>query len=116
MHRAKIPKRRTIQSFLKNLVRQTTIEYNKEVKCIDTKKKVLSFSDGKQTSYDALISTLPLPEIIKTMPDAHKDVKDAAKNLHHTQVALISLGFNKPDIPKNLWFYVYDEDILFARV
>ena len=110
------PKEGRYKSFLKNLVRQTTIEYNKEVKCIDTKKKVLSFTDGKQTSYDALISTLPLPEIIKTMPDAHKDVKDAAKNLHHTQVALISLGFNKPDIPKNLWFYVYDEDILFARV
>ena len=34
----------------------------------------------------------------------------------HTSGYMISLGFDKPDIAKHLWFYIYDEDILSARV
>ena len=32
-----------------------------------------------------------------------------------TSGQLVSIGFNRPDIPKHLWFYIYDEDILPAR-
>ena len=45
-----------------------------------------------------------------------EDVKKAAENLMHTSGYMVSLGFNKPDIAKHLWFYIYDEDILASRV
>ena len=29
---------------------------------------------------------------------------------------MVSLGFKRPNVPKYLWFYIYDEDILSSRV
>lgn len=110
------PKEGKYKSFLKQLVNQLTIKYNQEIINIDTQEKILYFSNQKNTHYDALISTLPLPEIIKMIPDTTNPVKNAASKLYATKVAIVSLGFNKPNLMKNLWFYVYDEDILFARV
>lgn len=110
------PKEGKYRSFLKNLVNQINIQYDREIKQIDTKNKILHFSNGKHALYDALISTIPLPEIVKTMPQTPNAITNAATNLCATKVAIISLGFKRPDIPKNLWFYIYDEDILFARV
>ena len=110
------PKEGKYRSFLKNLVNQINIQYDREIKQIDTKNKILYFSNGEYTSYDRIISTIPLPEIIKFIPQAPDAVRQVAANLHATKVAIVSFGFKRPDIPKNLWFYVYDEEILFARV
>ncbi|WP_197739569.1 hypothetical protein [Vibrio taketomensis] len=73
------------------------------------------FSDGDIQNYATLISTLPLPEIIKLIPNVPEDVKLSAKSLLWTTVDLISIGFNKPNIPPYLWYYIYDEDNLAAR-
>lgn len=45
-----------------------------------------------------------------------QDILDSASYLKATSIALVSLGFSRADIPTNLWFYIYDEDKLFARV
>ena len=45
-----------------------------------------------------------------------KDIIEAVNNLHWTSGYQISLGFNRPDVAKHLWFYIYDEDIPPARV
>ena len=63
-----------------------------------------------------MISTLPLPEIIAMLDNVPQDVLNAVDDLHWTCGYQISLGFNKPDIAKYLWFYIYDEDILSSRV
>ena len=45
-----------------------------------------------------------------------KNVLLAAQALRYTSGFMLSLGFNRPDIPKWLWFYIYDDDILCSRV
>ena len=110
------PEEGKYKSFLKNLVNKISIKYNREVKKIDTKNKIIHFSNGEKAPYDALISTIPLPEITKIILNSPQEIVNAATNLHSTKVAIVSLGFNKPNVMKNLWFYVYDEEILFARV
>ncbi|MCI5969436.1 protoporphyrinogen/coproporphyrinogen oxidase [Helicobacter sp.] len=110
------PKEGKYKSFLKNLVKELNIACNKEVINIDTKNKILTFSNKEQSPYDTLISTIPIPEMANLIPTTPQEVKHAAQQLHATKVAIISLGFNKPNIMKNLWFYVYDEEIFFARV
>lgn len=103
------------KSFLNYMRKDCDIRVNKKVIQIDVLEKVIYFEDGTNQKYDELISSIPLPEyskLIKTIPD---DIKNACENLKYTSVALVSIGINKSNIPKHLWFYIYDEDILASR-
>ncbi len=110
------PKKGGFRSILNTSREGLDIKFNKEVVKIDTKNKVLTFKDESTQNYENLISSLPLPEIVKMLEDVPSDVKEAAKNLKHTCGYMVSLGFNKPDIAKYLWFYIYDEDIYASRI
>lgn len=110
------PKEGQYRSFFKSLANQVEIIYNKEAVGIDTCNKNISFSDGSIESYSTLISTLPIPKLVAMLPNVPQDILNSASQLKATSAAVVSLGFNRPDIPKNLWFYIYDEDKLFARV
>ena len=46
------------------------------------------------------------------MPDA---IKADAATLFATELDLVSIAFDRPDVPPSLWFYIYDRDILAAR-
>ncbi|EDO6928473.1 UDP-galactopyranose mutase [Campylobacter coli] len=102
------------KAFLENMVKEIDIAYQKEVMAIDNEEKIIDFLDGTKVKYEKLISTLSLPLLVKILKNTPKDVLDSSKHLHATSVALVSLGFDK-EIPKQLWYYVYDEDIFFAR-
>ncbi len=85
------------------------------VTAIDTAEKILIFANGESCRYEKLISTMPLPHLAKMITD-DEEVLAAADQLQTTSMALISVGYKKKfDFPTN-WFYVYDEDIPFARV
>lgn len=110
------PKKGGYKSFLKSMVRDLDIRLNKEVVKIDLNNRQIYFSDGTHCEYSKLISSLPLPEICKLIEGAPEKIVSASEKLLCTSGYLVSLGFNKPDIPKYLWFYIYDKDILSARV
>jgi len=110
------PKKGGYKSFLQYMARRCNIRYNRKVAMIDTKKKMLEFENGTTEYYEYLISSLPLPVIIKLIKDVPKKITESANNLNWTSLALVSLGFRKPDITKYLWFYIYDEDFLPSRV
>ena len=112
----KYPKKGGFRAILNTSREGLDIRLNKAVVKIDTKTKTVSFADGTKTEYDNLISTLPLPEIVKMLDDVPPEVLQAAQALRYTSGYMVSLGFNKPDIAKYLWFYIYDEDILASRV
>jgi protoporphyrinogen oxidase len=110
------PKKGGYKAFLQDLRKDSEIHFNKKVVQIDPKLKQLTFEDGSTQGYDILVSSLPLPELAHMVVGAPPAIKNAAKGLLHTSAYLVSLGFNKPNIPKHLWFYIYDENILPARV
>ncbi|MCU4202733.1 FAD-dependent oxidoreductase [Vibrio cholerae] len=101
--------------FIKDIADSCDIETGKEAVEIDTVKKCVVFSDGDRKKYDSLISTIPLPRIIKLIPNVPKNVRVAAESLLWTTVDLISVGFNKENVPPYLWFYIYDEENIAAR-
>ncbi|GBE17342.1 hypothetical protein BMS3Abin15_01184 [bacterium BMS3Abin15] len=109
------PRKGGFKAFLQKMAAKTNIHTNKEVVLIDLKSKRIDFSDHSSVYYEQLVSSLPLPELIKRIKDVPSAVLEASKKLLNTSGQLVSLGFNRPDIPKNLWFYIYDEDILPAR-
>jgi protoporphyrinogen oxidase len=112
----KYPKRGGFRSILNTCRDGLDIRFNKKVVRIDPQSKAVSFADGTSESYERLISTLPLPEIVKIIDNCPQEVLTAAANLHWTKGYQVSLGFKRSDVAKHLWFYIYDEDIWPARV
>lgn len=109
------PKQGGYRAFVQRVAEQLDIRYGWEVCAIDTEAKVLHFTNGEQYAYDELISTMPLPEILPLVCDDEQVLAEAAQ-LAATSMALVSVGFRREIAPPALWFYVYDEDIPFARV
>lgn len=67
-------------------------------------------------SYDRLISSLPLPKIVSMLESVPGNVREAAEKLKATSGYQVSIGLKGTNIPPYLWWYIYDEDILPARV
>lgn len=104
-------------SFLDPIISQVgkDIAFGHCVEALDIEQKVVRFTNGFETSFDQLISTIPLPVLISSITNAPEDVRQASKNLEWTRVHIVSIGFNKPVNLSDLWFYIYDDDILAAR-
>jgi len=112
----KYPKKGGFKSILSLMKEKTEIYLNRQVVKIDPEKKTVRFSNGEEAVYSRIFSSLPLPVIIKMLPDVPDNVRQAAEKLRWTCGYQVSLGFNKPNVAQNLWFYIYDEDIPPARV
>ena len=110
------PKKGGFRSIMNECRKGLYIRLNKKAVRIDTTAKQVEFADGTVENYDNLISSLPLPEIIKMISDVPENVQNAAKQLRWTCGYQVSLGFKRPDVAKYLWFYIYDEDVPPARV
>lgn len=102
------------RSFIEPLIEQSDIRLNHRATKIDLVNKTVTFNDVQTVSYDSLVNTIPLPHFIELCIDVPDNVSNSAKELMATSIDLISIGFNKPII-KDLWFYIYDEDILASR-
>lgn len=110
------PKYGGFRAFFSELAEGTDIRYNEEVTAIDTVQKVVKTSQGHKYPYDHLCSSIPLPEYARLLNDVPEYVLKAIKQLKCTSGYHISIALKTKDIPPYLWWYIYDEDILAARV
>ncbi len=111
------PQKGGFKSFLSVLAQKTDIRLNKKAVKINPTTKEVFFADGSRITYRNLISTIPLPEVIKLLPNVPASVQDAARKLRYTCGYMVSVALKKPyDFKGNLLFYVYDKEIPFARV
>jgi protoporphyrinogen oxidase len=114
------PKKGGFKSFLKILADGAEIRYKHILTAIDPKAKTYTCKtpEGYITeNYDRLISSLPLPIMIEAMGDSvPQKVQKAAHKLRCTSGYQVSIGLKTKNIPPYLWWYIYDEDILPARV
>lgn len=110
------PKTGGYKQFLKVLAENADIRYNKEVIEIDTQSKKVLFLDGASVEYCRLISSLPLPEMVKIVKNTPDEVIEAASKLECTCGYHVSIALKTKRIPPYLWWYIYDEDNLSARV
>lgn len=110
------PKKGGYKSFLKYIADFNNIQFNKEVVKIDINNKKIYFQDNTSEKYDILISSIPLPELIRMVSYVPEEVKHASQMLSFTSGYLVSLGLKRVRSMENLWFYIYDEDILPSRI
>jgi protoporphyrinogen oxidase len=104
-------------AYARGLVGKQKVSLRKEVVGIDSQDRVISFADGSQAGYEHLVSSLPLPELIRVIDGVPAEVTAAAQKLTCTQLVLVSIGVNRADgFPDADWIYFYDEDIIFSRL
>jgi protoporphyrinogen oxidase len=110
------PIRGGFKSFLFKMVENLEINYESKVVNINPKDKVVTTERGEKYRYNRLISSIPLPEYLSLLNNIPTNVVLALQNLKWTSAAIISMGFNRVEVAKHLWFYIYDEDILASRI
>lgn len=94
---------------------RSSIVLNSEITKIDSKRKRLYFSDGKQDTYDILINTSPLDKFVNLMKKSGTFYK-AISELKHNSVFVVGLGINKPCPSNKCWVYFPENDSPFFRV
>jgi protoporphyrinogen oxidase len=101
-------------SYISKFVTQSKIFLDYKVVNINPQRKTIHFSNGNSIEYENLISSIPIPTLFKII-DCDFYLKETSQNLKWTKLLLISIGFKKNIKFPALWFYVYDQDIPFAR-
>jgi protoporphyrinogen oxidase len=104
-------------SYLRDLPTVADLRLEHEVVGIDPSQKEVRFASGKVASYDGLVSSVPLPELLAMIKGAPRDVVEAAQRLACTTCVLVNVGVNRTDLsPAAQMSYFYDEDICFSRL
>jgi protoporphyrinogen oxidase len=110
------PKAGGYKHFLKSMVDKSDIRVHCKVASVDTMNKILTSENGAQFKYQRLISSMPLPELVNALTEAPEVVKQNASLLEATCGYHVSVALKGNRIPPYIMWYVYDEDILTARV
>ncbi|MBC7572901.1 MAG: FAD-dependent oxidoreductase [Herminiimonas sp.] len=92
------------------------VETGVEVVRLQPKERLVALSDGRRFRYDHLISTIPLPELVRQIGDqAPRDVQEAARALRHISVRCVNIGVARANITDKHWIY-YPEETIFHRI
>jgi protoporphyrinogen oxidase len=92
------------------------VELDRGVVGIDIDRKVVQFADGTRTSYDRLVTTMPLTELLECITNSPVGLRDAAADLHHTEGMFIGIGVADPCPSTKCWMYFPDPGVPFYRV
>jgi len=103
-------------SYLKKFVPLGRIRLGHELVSVDPVARRLVFANGHEDCYDRLVSSVPLPELVRMIPDAPEAVVAAADRLACSTCVLVNLGTAREDISSAHMTYFYDEDICFTRL
>jgi len=103
-------------SYLKKFVPLGNLKLNHELVSIDPRAQQLNFSNGHVDHYDALVSSVPLPDLIRMIQGAPQDVVDASRRLACSTCVIVNVGVNREDLSPCHLSYFYDDDICFTRL
>ena len=110
------PRNGGFASYLGKFLPLADVKLRHEVVAIDPGAGELTFAHGARVRCDAVVSSVPLPELIPIIKGAPPDVLEAARRLACSTCVLVNLGVDRSDLSKAHMTYFYDEDICFTRL
>jgi protoporphyrinogen oxidase len=114
--RFRYPRQGGFGAYVRAVTTDQSVHLDREVVVVDLVQRKLEFASGEQDHFEALISSLPLPELIRCIKDVPKPVAEAAQQLTCTSLVTVNVGIARNEgFPDAHWMYFYDEDIIFAR-
>lgn len=103
------------ESYLKPFHAQADIRSGHRVVRIDPSQKSIHFAHGAVITYEKLITTIPLRELVHMLVGAPPEIVAAAQKLACTSMVLVNVGVDREDVGET-WTYFYDDDIVFTRL
>ena len=92
------------------------LRLNTRVRKVAAKAHTVTLVDGQTIPYEHLISTMPLPLLIRAIGDeVPGPIRDAATSLRHTSVRCVNIGVARENLTEKHWIY-YPEDTVFHRI
>ena len=92
------------------------IKFNHELVEINLDKKTILCGNGASSSYDKLISTIPLDQLIAKCFDVPVKVLGAARELVHNSVYVVGIGIKGERDDSKCWMYFPEDNCPFYRV
>jgi UDP-galactopyranose mutase len=92
------------------------VRLNSRVVKVSLRRHTVTLSSGTELQYDHLISTMPLPVLVRQLGDeAPPDICEAAGALRHVSVRCVHIGVGRENLTEKHWIY-YPEDTVFHRI
>jgi len=104
-----------IGSFSDALAARTPVELGRAPEHIDLERRVLVFSD-EEVPFDVLVSSIPLPALLRLLSPLPGAVAEAARRLRSTHLHYFDLGLSVPNPNPYHWIYVPEDKYPFYRV
>ncbi len=93
------------------------IHTGQKISRIDLAKKEIRMSSGRREKFDALISTIPLPEMSRMIPGLSNKIRGAFDKLRWNSIFNLNLGVSlNGDVVKRHWSYFPQKGRCFFRV
>jgi protoporphyrinogen oxidase len=92
------------------------IRYRTRVVGVDSAARRVRAADGSSVPYAALISTMPLDQLLAALPEVPPPVRAAGAELQHNGVLMVGVGYEQPLTDTKSWMYYPDPDVPFYRV
>lgn len=106
------------ESFLSGITGATT---NVELLEVDTKHRLARFHDRlngttRTEHYESLVSTIPVPELVRRCPDMPVHLKEAADGLRWVSVYNLNMAVAREQVSDKHWLYFPEPEFPFYRV
>jgi len=92
------------------------INLGREAFRIDWKRRRLEFADGSKEEYAVLVTSIPLPELVRILDEAPRWLYEKGRLLRWVGVIEVNLGIERPRISDKHWLYVPEAEFVFYRV
>lgn len=103
-----------MDGFLPHL--QGSLMLERTITGVSVARRQVTLSDGHRLRWKRLISTLPLPQLVKLLGDeAPERVRTAAAGLRHISVRCVNIGVGREHLTDKHWIY-YPEHTIFHRI
>ncbi len=95
------------------------IGYGCELVEVDTGRRTATLQCGTQgtrtVEYETLVSTIPIPELVRRCPDLPRDIQEAAAGLRCVSVYNVNLGVAREKVTDMHWIYFPEPAYPFYR-
>ena len=91
------------------------LQLNKSVSEINPQTQTVTFEDGDARHFDSIVSTIPLPSLLRAIRNLPEEVRKAGESLKYISVYDVNLGINRPAISDKHWVYFPEPEFVFYR-
>jgi UDP-galactopyranose mutase len=107
----------TIAEALAHAVGRERIRFGHRITRLDPERREVEFNSGEMVMpYEAIISTVPLPDLVRIIPTAPGAVRRAAGLLRTNSILVVNLGIDRPQLTRKHWIYFPEPDYSFFRI